>query len=190
MSRKSQSGFTLIEALVALVITAFGLLGVAALQGAIVGSTQSSADRSVAATQVSNLVSRMKANRVFWQTVPVDFDISVDAAGAIADNGTSTQGAVLDALSQNCYTSVCTNDSEAVAFQLRDWISGATSTGVSDRLAAGGVRIQRVNLTAPATFEVTVLWDQKVTVSGLNMSAAFRAGGSRSRAGYTVRTQP
>ena len=188
-SRRSQSGFTLIEALVSFVITAVGLLGVAALQGAIVGNTQAAADRSVAATQISNLVARMKSNRNYWQSVPVDFDISIDAAGTITDNGSSTEGAVLQAQNVNCYSAVC-NDSQAVAFQLRDWISGASSAGVSDRLAAGGVRVRRVNVTAPVTFEVGVSWDQKINVAGVDMSAGFRAGGSRSRATFAVRVQP
>jgi len=56
-------GFTLTEALVALVVLSIGLLGVAALQLTSLRSNQSSAMRSQATFLAYDIVDRMRANR-------------------------------------------------------------------------------------------------------------------------------
>ncbi len=190
MSRSQQGGFTLMEALVAAFISAIGLLGAASLQGSIMNNTKGASDRSVAATQTSNLVTHMKANRNYWRNLPGDFDIDVNALGAISDNGTSTEGAALEVLTVNCSVVVCAMQREAVAYQLKNWATSSSASGVGDRLPAGAVNVRRVNIGLPVIFEISVSWDQKVAASGMTMSAGFHSGGSRSQATYVVRVQP
>lgn len=69
--RRSHRGFTLIEVLIALLITSVGLLGVAKIQAASVSGTKSAGGRSLIALQVGSLVSLMHANRAYWATAGV-----------------------------------------------------------------------------------------------------------------------
>lgn len=61
---RRQRGFTLIEALISVVIMSIGLLGVAALQTRSLGSTNIAAKRSQAILLAGDLADRMRANRV------------------------------------------------------------------------------------------------------------------------------
>ena len=63
MMKKSQSGFTLIEILVSVVVAAIGLLGVARLQMATLQNNNSSQYRSIAIQIASDLLERMRSNQ-------------------------------------------------------------------------------------------------------------------------------
>ncbi len=62
INRRSQSGFTLIEVLVSVLVLAIGLVGVAALQGVSLKNTQSSFMRSQATALAYDIADRMRAN--------------------------------------------------------------------------------------------------------------------------------
>ncbi len=82
------AGFTLIEVLVAVVVFAIGLLGVAGLQVAGMRFTHGSQLRSVAAMQAESIADRMRANRVgvrngnynILGTMPGSFAVDCGAA--------------------------------------------------------------------------------------------------------------
>ena len=63
LSRRAQSGMTLVEVLVTAVIISVGLLGVAALQLTSLKSNQESYVRSQAAMLAADLLDRMRANQ-------------------------------------------------------------------------------------------------------------------------------
>ena len=60
--RRVQSGFTLVEVLVAVLVLSIGLVGVAALQGVSLKNTQSAFMRSQATALAYDLADRMRAN--------------------------------------------------------------------------------------------------------------------------------
>jgi type IV pilus assembly protein PilV len=64
--RSRARGFTLLEVMVALVITAIGLLGIAKIQALAYASTSSANLRSLVALQASGLAASMHANRNYW----------------------------------------------------------------------------------------------------------------------------
>jgi type IV pilus assembly protein PilV len=59
----SQSGFTLIEVLVTVLILAIGLLGIAGLQASSMSNNHNAQLRSIATLQAYDLADRMRANR-------------------------------------------------------------------------------------------------------------------------------
>ena len=59
-------GFTLIEVLVAVIVIAVGLLGIAKIQAAALSSTGVAAMRSLAALEASSLAASMHADRAYW----------------------------------------------------------------------------------------------------------------------------
>jgi type IV pilus assembly protein PilV len=64
--RSRARGFTLLEVMVALVITSIGLLGIAKIQALAYASTGSASVRSLVALQAAGLAASMHANRNYW----------------------------------------------------------------------------------------------------------------------------
>jgi type IV pilus assembly protein PilV len=64
--RSRTRGFTLLEVMVALVITSIGLLGIAKIQALAYASTGSASLRSLVALQAAGLAASMHANRNYW----------------------------------------------------------------------------------------------------------------------------
>jgi type IV pilus assembly protein PilV len=64
--RARARGFTLLEVMVSVVVTAIGLLGIAKLQALAYASTGSASVRSLVALQAAGLASSMHADRGYW----------------------------------------------------------------------------------------------------------------------------
>jgi type IV pilus assembly protein PilV len=79
---RPQRGFTLVEALVALVVLSIGLLGVAALQLSSLQSNSSAASRSQATLLAYEIVDRMRANQVAARNGEYDITFAQTPAGA------------------------------------------------------------------------------------------------------------
>ena len=61
--RRTTSGFTLLEVLIAIVVVAFGLLGLAGLQVFALKNNQSASMRVAATNLTTDIVDRMKAKQ-------------------------------------------------------------------------------------------------------------------------------
>lgn len=85
--RGSGAGFTLIEVLVALVVTAMGLLGLAKMQALAYASTGTAGLRSLVAIEAAGLASAMRANRAYW-SLPI-----ANASNSISISGTTVNSA-------------------------------------------------------------------------------------------------
>ena len=192
-SPRRARGFTLLEAIVAIIITSVGLLGVAALQGTAISQTKTAADKSVAAAQLSNLVAVMKSTQEFWQSAPVGFDITIAADGTIDDAGSDNSGATLDALTVDCLANTCT-PAELTAFSLRTWATSGgmvdNTSGFADRLsrATGPIAtITRADTTAPIVLDVVLTWDRKNQRTGMAVAGTFAR---LTDSNYRLRVQP
>lgn len=178
----------MLEAIVAVIITSVGLLGVAALQGTAIGHTKKASDRTIAAAQLANLSSRMKSSQSYWQTIPIDFSITIAADGTIAGGA---EGTALQAEATDCFVNPCTDPRAIVAHNLRKWAADGgnldTSSGFADRLINPTATISRVDNSLPVQLDVTLGWDQKAMTAGFNM-AATHVGISTSN--YRVRIAP
>lgn len=143
----SQSGFTLIEVLVSIIIVAFGLLGLAALQGKMQLSEFESYQRAQALLLLSEITERMKTN-------------SSQAANYVSTNvGTG------DSQPATC------SGAPGVALDLCEWsndLKGASELSGSSKIGAMiGARgcitqVQAPNLSAgvctPGIYQVDVVW--------------------------------
>lgn len=75
-----QQGFTLIEVLIAMVILAVGLLGMASLTLSSLQSSQGAALRSQASALAGDLGERLRANRTFAIGNGTDYLLAIDTA--------------------------------------------------------------------------------------------------------------
>src|SRR5271156_2062104 len=83
-------GFTLLEIMVALIVTSIGLLGIAKLQALAYASTGSAAVRSLVALQAAGLAASMHANRTYWAAAPSPFTITGTVISDSTLNSTAT----------------------------------------------------------------------------------------------------
>lgn len=149
---KTNKGFTLIEALITLLILSIGLLGLAGLQNKGLQFNQVAYQRSQAAMIAYDIVDRMRANTLEAQANGYD----------VAHGTTLTAG--LD-----CSTAPCTQVNMA-AYDLFKW-----KEQLETNLPAGGGEITSAaaaNVGAPAVdLTITVRWDELrkgLTTPGMN----------------------
>lgn len=196
--KNKQSGFAMLESLIAFLIIVFGLLGIGALQSIAIGSTKVAADRSLASIQTSALLSRINSNDLFWQTISPTFDISISAAGVIGDVGSGGEGAALEGLTVDCSALICTPQ-EAAAFNIKAWAQNGSSFGsgggMSDRLPAPSARIRRIGADFPVMLEVSMTWNEIKSASGVDMASTYYTGtgtaaNSQRAFTYSVRARP
>jgi len=164
-NRHRNKGVTLIEVLIALVITAIGLLGIAKMQALAISSTRISTVRSLFAIEAASLASSMHSNRVYWTQVGIGvptFQASV-TGGAITN---ASDVALLTAMPDwptHCATTVCVGAPMA-EYDLLNWGAAlqnvmATATGTVE--CAG----------TPATCTISVNWTE--TYVGLNTATQY-----------------
>jgi len=130
---KNQSGFTLLEVLVAIVVISLGLLGLAGLQAATLRNNQIAYYRGIAIQQTYDMADRIRANQAGV------------TAGAY-NNLTATIPT-----DPNCVTNTCTAANMAVAdhSQWNNNNARMLPAGTGTVVAAGG-----------GAFDITVSWNE------------------------------
>ena len=132
-NRRRARGFTMIEAMVALVVLAVGMLGIAGLYVATLRSGGGAINRMQAVNLASDLGDRIRANRT----------ANVAYAGAAANN--------------NCYGAASVNCSPALmaANDLLVWQQQIAA------ILPGGTGVVVVNgAAAPYTYQITITWTE------------------------------
>lgn len=138
----SQKGTSLIEVLVAVVVLAIGLLGVAGMQMSALRNNQSAYQRSAAAMLASSIVERMQANRA--QVSTGAYNLAPGAPGCAAPAAGAS-------LAQQ---------------DLASWIAEMKTPGMLGNLSCGGVNCVAIAGTSMRC-TVTVRWqDDRTGVSG------------------------
>jgi len=176
-------GFTLIEVLVALVITAIGLLGIAKIEALAFANTGSASTRSLVAIQAAGLASAMHANRAYWALglSPPSFTITGTVISDATLAGTAT-GAT------DCYLGGAApppcSPATLAAFDLHTWANALNgllpgSNPVTTITCAGAL---------PVNCTIAVTWNEK-TVS-LNAQAAANTTSATFAPTYTLYVEP
>lgn len=154
------SGFTLIEVLVALVVMAFGLLGVATLLLMTLRSNTSSVMKQQAVQSAYNAVDRVRANAA----------IALASGYAVNNLVLSGSPALPAAPSIDCRLAAC-SPTEVAAFDTWYWLARDLA-----RLPLGCGSITTQASGNNTLLTVTVQWDDSLTQSKLGAATATLTG--------------
>jgi type IV pilus assembly protein PilV len=134
-------GFTLIEVLIAMVILAVGLLGLAALQASSLKNNQSAYYRSQATQLASDIADRMRANMA--------------GKGGYLSNPTTAEQ------KNNCTTTVGCTAEEMAENDLFEWNRAIQNIlpGANDSKAFGNIEQVQSVADGIDTYTVTIRWN-------------------------------
>jgi len=151
---KKPQGFTLLEVMIAMVIFAVGMLGLAGIQAISLQNNNTAYQRTVAMQQAYNMADLVRA--------AVNFDGSVDST---FDDDDTDLGAAPAACFHDT-TTLCSN-SVMAAFNIWHW-----KNRLKDELPSGrGI----VKLVSAGEYEIIIMWDEKrsgATLEGCGINGA------------------
>ena len=144
-----RTGFSLIEVMITLAITAVGLLGVAKMQALAIGNTKTAGSRALAAIHAAGMASAMHANKAYWAALLAPANVSV--------NATVLSDATLQAQNTNCVSSNCT-PVQMAAYDLKLW-----GTALTRQLPGGAAALACPVVVSPTQVEctLTVSWSER-----------------------------
>jgi len=162
-ARARAGGFTLIEVLVAVVVTAIGLLGIAKIQALAYASTNTASVRSLVALQASGLAASIHANRTYWANgaAPVLFTITGSGTtSTISDNTLNTTATG----PKDCYLggtgTVPCAPATLAAFDLHTWANALNAKGMLFNLNPV-TTISCPTSPTPINCMITITWNEK-----------------------------
>jgi type IV pilus assembly protein PilV len=157
------SGFTLIEVLIATLVLAVGLLGLAGLQAASIKNNQSAYNRSQATQLAYDMADRMRANK--------NESLNPTTGNVIAASTYLTMAPADAVVQANCATTTGCTGAQMAQNDLFQWNAALTNT-----LPSGTGTITVV--AATRVFTITVNWDDNrdgaVNASDPNFSVSFQ----------------
>ena len=118
------AGFSLIEVMVALVVTSIGLLGLAKMESLALSSTSVAGSRSIAAIQASSLAATMHANPGYWSAGVAPASTSISYIGGvltITDPGLAAAATCLTAGTTSCIPGAM------AAYDVQQWAAALNS---------------------------------------------------------------
>lgn len=156
-----QRGFSLIEAMVALLVITIGLLGVAGLQALAINNTHRASLRSIAALEASSMAAYLESNTSYWSSQSVTSSVTVVPLNGLVSFQGVGGSTMTNNLPTSCTTTACTKV-QIAAWDLHNW--GAE---LGKQLPAGQGGVQCGNGLSPGTTSipmtcvVTVQWQEK-----------------------------
>lgn len=147
-TRLAERGFTLLEALITIVIISIGLLGILGLQTVSIANTQISAARSQATIAADNIADRMRANSA----------AAADGFYETSDPGDSNANDNPQP-SDTCGDSKCTPQ-EMATFDLWEW-KQSLDRDEGTRLPNGRGFLSCASGTDCRRYIVTVVWSER-----------------------------
>jgi type IV pilus assembly protein PilV len=189
-SAARERGFTLIEVLVALIVTCIGLLGIAKIQALVYANTGSASTRSLVALQASGLAAAMHANRVYWSTGSAPSPITITNTTITESTNTlnTTATAVTDCNSTGSTVALPCTPPVLAAHDLHIWANGLSGLLPS---VTPTTTITCPPGFIPLTCTIQITWNEKT----INLNAQAAAGTTQGAAGtfaptYTLFVEP
>ena len=172
--------------MVALIIIAIGMLGIAKMQGLALSSTTASRSRALAAIEASSLAAAMQANRVYWSnsaSTPGTITITTSAG---TPTFTSTNGPMATAIG-NAGGSKCSSMGTAsVSCLCASACTGLALAGadtydfgwsLATFLPTSTTNITCVETDTPVDCLIDITWNEN-TVALTSQQASYSAGTS------------
>jgi type IV pilus assembly protein PilV len=143
-------GFTLLEVMVALMITSIGLLGIAKIQALAYASTGSAGLRSLVALQAAGLAASMHANRNYWAAAQAPVPLTI--------TGLTISDAGLDGNAISCIKAVgpACLPADLAAFDLHTYAQALNST----MPGANPLTTITCPITIPVSCTIQVTWSE------------------------------
>jgi type IV pilus assembly protein PilV len=166
-------GFSLVEVLVALIVTSVGLLGLAKMESLALTSTTVAGVRSIAAIQVASLAAMMHANQDFWQNPVVYASTTITSASNpyTGSPACTTGGATA------CSPTAMAN------YDLLQW---GKALGQLLPVYSATITCSSAGVTAPYTCVITITWvENAVAMDALQSNLAGLKGPT-----YSMYVQP
>jgi len=184
-TRKKQRGVSLIEVLIALLITAIGVLGLAKMQALTVANSQVSGLRGLVALQASSLAALMHSNKGYWQ-VAGTLTPNCQGTNSCVMTGTTISGTFGTAPTSCLNTNLC-GTTPMAAWDMTQWLSqmnalAPTHTTTIDCSGAG-------TTTLPVVCEIKITWLEKQTGGG-TATASLAAATPAVTQAYYLYVQP
>jgi type IV pilus assembly protein PilV len=174
----SESGFSLVEVMVALIIICVGLLGIAKLEALMLSSTGTSRVRALVALQAASLADSMHADRDYWDGgsafwIPANADLVLRLTEASGSNPVWVGTNAPTGADASCQNAVC-NAVQLATYDLDNWANtNANNGGLGTVLPNSRTTITCT--TAPATglvsCQITIQWNEN-TVAANSQEAA------------------
>ncbi|HEV2704004.1 MAG TPA: prepilin-type N-terminal cleavage/methylation domain-containing protein [Steroidobacteraceae bacterium] len=184
-------GFSLIEVMVALIIIAVGMLGIAKMQALGLSTTQSSGTRSLVAIEAASLAASMHSNRDYWVAgpPPASFTVAVATTGP---NG-ATSVTITDAtntlnVAPTCgTTTACAagSASQIAAYDVQQWAASLATV-----VPAAQATIACNTATSPLSCTIQIQWAENVTSTSNSAAASSSGANALNSPVYTLYVEP
>jgi type IV pilus assembly protein PilV len=171
-------GFSLVEVLVALIVIAVGMLGIAKMHALALSGTGSAGTRSLIAIEAAGLASSLHSNRDYWATTSqLVTNVSVSGGSTSID---------VPALStaQTCST-VCTS-TQMAGYDLQSF-----GAALQQIVPAANANISCQNAVPPQSCTITITWVENIVgMSATESSTAVSSAALSSAPTSNLLQQP
>lgn len=177
-------GFSLIEVMVAVIIIAVGMLGIAKMQALGLSTTESSGVRSLVAIEAASLASTMHANRDYWVANPPPPSFTVDVAPGttpVITDPTMT----LNVTPTPCESTTPCTPALLAAYDVQQW--GVALTQV---VPAARATVSCNNTAVPLSCTIQVQWAENVTSTNNTTAATSSGANVLNSPVYTLYVEP
>jgi type IV pilus assembly protein PilV len=147
--RSSAGGFSLVEVMVALVVTAIGLLGLAKMESLALASTTIAGSRALAAIEASSMAAAMHANRSYWGSSLAPPTTIVDEVSNNYSSATACTAA-----------GTCTTSTMVALYDLQQW-----SIALANVLPAYQATITCTTTALPVNCTITIRWTENAVTA-------------------------
>ena len=155
---RHSGGFSLVEVLVALIVIAVGMLGIAKMHAIALSGTGSAGTRSLIAIEAAGLATSLHANRGYWATTS-QLVTNVSVSGGIASVDVFPTA-------QTC-SATCTS-TQMAAYDLQSF-----GAGLAQIVPAAYATISCQNGVPPQSCTITITWVENIV--GMSTAASSTA---------------
>lgn len=182
--RQRMQAFSLVEVMVALVIIAVGMLGVAKMQALALSTTESSGVRSLVAIEAASLAASMHANRDYWVNNPPPESFTVNVATTAAN---TVNVAISDPTlnpPQDCAAAACT-PLQLAGYDVQQW-----GAALGQIVPAAQATINCNLASVPLSCTIQIAWVENVTSTTNAVAVTSSAATALNSPVYTLYVEP